>query len=157
MEIEFRGIKCTFLKKWGSQVLTYTQQSKEVAIIEQDKLARRIQEFRTQVELDNLRSSSNIEASTNGDGIHVVGVGSYKSIEALMQSTANGKVPYWDHNSSYDYFGFYGYCNFSHKHEERFGKKKTFTWHLAGRSGCKRTLFIFFILIVFRGIHQSQS
>lgn len=71
-----------------------------MAIIEQDKLAKRIQEFRTQVELDNLRSSSNMEASTNGDGIHVVGVGSYKSIEALMQSTANGKVPYWDHNSS---------------------------------------------------------
>lgn len=81
------------LLSWN-QVLTYAQQSKEVASIEQDKLAKRIQEFRTQVELDNLRSSSNMEASTNGDGIHVVGVGSDKSIEALMQSTANGKVPY---------------------------------------------------------------
>eukprot|EP00268_Persea_americana_P014838 TRINITY_DN1667_c0_g1_i1.p1 TRINITY_DN1667_c0_g1~~TRINITY_DN1667_c0_g1_i1.p1 ORF type:complete len:648 (-),score=128.93 TRINITY_DN1667_c0_g1_i1:605-2548(-) len=80
------------LEPFIHQVLTYTQQSKEMAIIEQDKLAKRIQEFRTQVELDNLRSSSNMEASTNGDGIHVVGVGSYKSIEALMQSTANGKV-----------------------------------------------------------------
>lgn len=74
------------------QVLTYAQQSKEMAIIEQDKLAKRIQEFRTQVEIDNLRASSNMDTSTSGDGIHVVGTNSYKSIEALMQSTANGKV-----------------------------------------------------------------
>ncbi|XP_077247059.1 ADP-ribosylation factor GTPase-activating protein AGD2-like isoform X2 [Tasmannia lanceolata] len=74
------------------QVLTYAQQSKEMANSEQDKLAKRIQEFRTQAELDNLRSSSNIEASTSGDGIHVVGISSYKNIEALMHSTANGKV-----------------------------------------------------------------
>ncbi|OVA19209.1 Arf GTPase activating protein [Macleaya cordata] len=74
------------------QVLTYAQQSKEMANIEQDKLAKRIQEFRTQVELNNLRASSNMEASTSGDGIHVVGVSSYKNIEALMHSAANGKV-----------------------------------------------------------------
>lgn len=64
-----------------------------MASIEQDKLAQRIQEFRTQVALSNLRSSSNIEASTSGDGIHVVGINSYKNIEALMQSTAQGEVP----------------------------------------------------------------
>ena len=156
MEFEFLSMKCTvfFFFSLGNQVLTYTQQSKEMAIIEQDKLAKRIQEFRTQVELDNLRSSSNMEASTNGDGIHVVGVGSYKSIEALMQSTANGKVPYWDHNSSNDYFGLYGYCNFSHKHEERFEKKKTFTW--LEDLGVRELFLSFFILIVFVGIHQSQ-
>lgn len=74
------------------EVLTYAQQSKEMASIEQDKLAQRIQEFRTQVALSNLRSSSNIEASTSGDGIHVVGINSYKNIEALMQSTAQGEV-----------------------------------------------------------------
>lgn len=80
------------------QVLTYAQQSKEMASIEQDKLAKRIQEFRTQVELDNLRASSNVDASTSGVGNLVVGVNSYKNveahknIEALMQSSASGMV-----------------------------------------------------------------
>ncbi|XP_043695346.1 ADP-ribosylation factor GTPase-activating protein AGD4-like isoform X2 [Telopea speciosissima] len=75
------------------QVLTYTQQSKELCNMEQDKLAKRIQEFRTQVELDNLRASSNVETSTSGDGIQVISSSSsYKNIGALMHSTANGEV-----------------------------------------------------------------
>uniref|UniRef100_A0A0E0K2P5 ADP-ribosylation factor GTPase-activating protein AGD2-like n=1 Tax=Oryza punctata TaxID=4537 RepID=A0A0E0K2P5_ORYPU len=74
------------------QVLTYAQQSKEMAINEQDKLAKRIQEYRTQEEIANLRMASNVDTSTSGDGIHVVGLQSYKKIEALMQSTANGEV-----------------------------------------------------------------
>ncbi|CAL9163754.1 ADP-ribosylation factor GTPase-activating protein AGD4-like [Musa acuminata AAA Group] len=74
------------------QVLTYTQQSKEMINVEQDKLEKRIQEFRTQSELANLRSSSNMQATTSGDGINVIGLNSYKNIEALMQSTANGEV-----------------------------------------------------------------
>ncbi|KAM0835111.1 hypothetical protein ACQ4PT_063147 [Festuca glaucescens] len=74
------------------QVLTYAQQSKEMAMNEQDKLAKRIQEFRTQEEIANLRMASNVNTSTSGDGIHVVGLQSYKKIEALMQSTANGQV-----------------------------------------------------------------
>ncbi|KAJ6839393.1 putative ADP-ribosylation factor GTPase-activating protein AGD2 [Iris pallida] len=74
------------------QVLTYAQQSKEMANAEQDKLAKRIQEFRTQAELASLRSFSKLDTSTSGDGIHVVGVNSYKNIEALMHSTANGEV-----------------------------------------------------------------
>ncbi|XP_068646936.1 ADP-ribosylation factor GTPase-activating protein AGD4-like isoform X2 [Aristolochia californica] len=74
------------------QVLTFVQQSKEMAVDEQDKLAKRIQEYRTQVELENLNKFSAAESSTSGDGIHFVGMSSYKDIEALMQSTANGKV-----------------------------------------------------------------
>lgn len=74
------------------QVLTYAQQSKEVATSEQDKLAKRIQEFRTQAELDNVRASRNMEASTGADGRHVVNMSSNKNIEAMMQSTANGEV-----------------------------------------------------------------
>ncbi|XP_020525000.1 ADP-ribosylation factor GTPase-activating protein AGD2 isoform X3 [Amborella trichopoda] len=74
------------------EVLTYSQQSKEMAHVEQDELAKRIQEYRTQVELENQRASGDIETSTSADGIHVVGTNSYKSIEALMQSTAKGKV-----------------------------------------------------------------
>ena len=63
-----------------------------MATNEQDKLAKRIQEFRTQEEIANLRMASNVNTSTSGDGIHVVGLQSYKKIEALMQSTANGQV-----------------------------------------------------------------
>lgn len=74
------------------QVLTYAQQSKELANIEQDKLAQRIQEFRTQTELDNLRASFDMEPSTSADGITVGGTSSYKNIEAIMQSTARGEV-----------------------------------------------------------------
>jgi len=74
------------------QVLTYAQQSKQMAVSEQDKLAKRIQEFRTEEEIANVRMASNVDTSTSGDGIHVVGLQSYKTIEALMQSTANGEV-----------------------------------------------------------------
>ncbi|KAF8692914.1 hypothetical protein HU200_039272 [Digitaria exilis] len=74
------------------QVLTYAQQSKEMAVSEQDKLAKRIQEFRTQEEIANVRMASSVDTSTSGDGIHVVGLQSYKTIEALMQSTANSEV-----------------------------------------------------------------
>ncbi|GLU16929.1 hypothetical protein SLE2022_333330 [Rubroshorea leprosula] len=74
------------------QVLTYAQQSKELASIEQDKLEKRIQEFRTQAELDSLQASSDLEPSTNADGIHITGLSCYKDIEALMQSTASGEV-----------------------------------------------------------------
>ncbi|KAL6634790.1 hypothetical protein ACP70R_027461 [Stipagrostis hirtigluma subsp. patula] len=74
------------------QVLTYALQSKEMAINEQDKLAKRIQEFRTQEEIANARMASNVDTSTSGDGIHVVGLQPYKKIEALMQSSANGEV-----------------------------------------------------------------
>ncbi|KAK1390275.1 ADP-ribosylation factor GTPase-activating protein AGD4-like [Heracleum sosnowskyi] len=74
------------------QVLTYAQQSKEHATVEQDKLAKRIQEFRTQAEMDQLRASSNIGASTTGVVINGVGMNSDKNIEAIMQSTATGRV-----------------------------------------------------------------
>ncbi|TVU29118.1 hypothetical protein EJB05_20668 [Eragrostis curvula] len=63
-----------------------------MAVNEQDKLAKRIQEFRTQEEIANVRMASNVDTSPSGDGIHVVGLQSYKNIEALMQSTANGEV-----------------------------------------------------------------
>lgn len=74
------------------QVLTYAQQSKEQATVEQDKLAKRIQEFRTQAELDQLRASSNVGASTTAVGSNGVGMSSNKKIDAIMQSTAKGRV-----------------------------------------------------------------
>ncbi|XP_057477534.1 ADP-ribosylation factor GTPase-activating protein AGD4-like isoform X2 [Actinidia eriantha] len=80
------------LEPFIHQVLTYAQQSKELASIEQDNLAKRIQEFRTQAELDQFLASSNVEASTNAVGTNGVGLSSYKSIEAIMHSTAKGEV-----------------------------------------------------------------
>ncbi|KAK4373428.1 hypothetical protein RND71_008812 [Anisodus tanguticus] len=74
------------------QVLTYAQQSKEQASIEQDKLAKRIQEFRTQAELDHLQGSSNHGTSTSSIASNGVGMNSDKNIEAIMQSSAEGGV-----------------------------------------------------------------
>ncbi|KAL5168991.1 ADP-ribosylation factor GTPase-activating protein AGD2 [Glycine soja] len=79
------------------QVLTYAQQSKELANIEQDKLAKRIQEYRTQAELENIRASSNyIETVLGSDGTHVVGLNSYRSFEAGVQpATTKGEASNW--------------------------------------------------------------
>ncbi|CAN0923881.1 ADP-ribosylation factor GTPase-activating protein AGD2 [Linum grandiflorum] len=74
------------------QVLTYAQQSKEHATIEQDKLAKRIQEFRTQSELDSIQASSNLEPSTSGESFAGHGISSYKNVEGIVQSSTNGEV-----------------------------------------------------------------
>ncbi|MCO5606054.1 hypothetical protein L7F22_060241 [Adiantum nelumboides] len=74
------------------QVLTYAHQSRERATYEQAALAERMQEFRRQVEDNNQRSFSDVEASPSGDGIHTIGRSSHKMIEAVMQSTPRGKV-----------------------------------------------------------------
>ncbi|XP_004297764.1 PREDICTED: ADP-ribosylation factor GTPase-activating protein AGD4-like [Fragaria vesca subsp. vesca] len=73
------------------QVLTYAQQSKEQATIEQDKLHKRIQEFRTQAELDSIRAFSNFEASGGLEGHRPFGLSSYKNVEPIMQNLENGK------------------------------------------------------------------
>lgn len=69
------------------QVLTYAQQSKEQASIEQDRLAKRIQEFRTQAEMKEAVPSNLGHVSVNG-----VGMSSDKNIDAIMQSTTKGTV-----------------------------------------------------------------
>ncbi|CDP11026.1 unnamed protein product [Coffea canephora] len=74
------------------QVLAYAQQSKEQANVEQDRLAKRIQEFRTQEQLDHMRASSNMETSTSSIGTSGFTVNSYKNIEAIMQATSKGEV-----------------------------------------------------------------
>ncbi|XP_024031751.1 ADP-ribosylation factor GTPase-activating protein AGD4 isoform X2 [Morus notabilis] len=80
------------LEPYIHQVLTYAQQSKEQAKVEQDRLAKRIQEFRTQAEMDALRASSNIDPSAGVNVIRVFGMNSHKSVEAIMQSRANGET-----------------------------------------------------------------
>ncbi|XP_061989934.1 ADP-ribosylation factor GTPase-activating protein AGD4-like [Rosa rugosa] len=71
------------------QVLTYAQQSKEQATVEQDKLHKRIQEFRTQAEMDSIRASSNFEASAVVEGHRAFGLASYKNVEPI--TFENGK------------------------------------------------------------------
>ena len=74
-------------------MLTYAQQSKELANVEQNKLAKRIQEYRTQAELENTRASSNYRETNSGcDGTHVVGLNSYRSFEAGIQSATKGEA-----------------------------------------------------------------
>ncbi|KAK9052640.1 hypothetical protein SSX86_029270 [Deinandra increscens subsp. villosa] len=69
------------------QVLTYAQQSKEQASIEQDRLAKRIQEFRTEAEMKEAVPNSLGTVSVNG-----FGMSSDKNIDAIMQSTTKGTV-----------------------------------------------------------------
>ncbi|KAI4385824.1 hypothetical protein MLD38_003817 [Melastoma candidum] len=97
MDVHLRYFKLGYellsqLEPFIHQVLTYAQQSKEVGNAEQDKLAKRIQEFRTQAELDSLQASSNIEPTISSVSLHPACGKSSKDIEAIMQSSANGEV-----------------------------------------------------------------
>ncbi|XP_039071282.1 ADP-ribosylation factor GTPase-activating protein AGD2-like isoform X2 [Hibiscus syriacus] len=80
------------LEPFIHQVYTYAQQEKELAKAEQCSLEKRIQEYRTQAEIDTLKASSNIGSSTSSGGIFVMGINSDKNIEAIMQSSINGEV-----------------------------------------------------------------
>ncbi|PIN01396.1 hypothetical protein CDL12_26095 [Handroanthus impetiginosus] len=73
-------------------VLTYAQQSKEQANIEQDKLAKRIQEFRTQSELNQLQASDRLATSSNPIGMNGIGIGAYKNMDPIMLTTSKGEV-----------------------------------------------------------------
>uniref|UniRef100_A0A1J3D5D1 ADP-ribosylation factor GTPase-activating protein AGD2 n=1 Tax=Noccaea caerulescens TaxID=107243 RepID=A0A1J3D5D1_NOCCA len=79
------------LEPYIHQVLTYAQQSKEQSKIEQDRFARRIQEFRTQSELDSQQVSATAEPSS-ADGNHVYRTIPHKNIEATSISTADKEV-----------------------------------------------------------------
>lgn len=73
-------------------MLTYAQQSKEQANVEQDKLAKRIQEFRTQSEMAQLQASNDVSTSSKAIGMNGLDTNAYKSMEAIMQSCAKGEV-----------------------------------------------------------------
>ncbi|CAF1724205.1 unnamed protein product [Brassica napus] len=75
------------LEPYIHHVLTDAQQSKEQSKIEQDRFEKRIQEFRTQSELD----SQQVEPS-NVDGNHVYRTIPYKNVEATSISTADKEV-----------------------------------------------------------------
>ncbi|KAI3501954.1 hypothetical protein L1887_29983 [Cichorium endivia] len=73
------------------QVLTYALQSKEQASIEQDRLAKRIQEFRTQAET-KVPLQVNSGPTTTQVTVNGVGMSSDKNIDAIMHSTTKGTV-----------------------------------------------------------------
>ncbi|MQL96056.1 hypothetical protein Taro_028720 [Colocasia esculenta] len=74
------------------QVLAYAQQSRERSNYEQADLAERMQEFKRQIDRESRWSSNGSHGSPNGDGIQSIGRSSHKTIEAVMQSAAKGKV-----------------------------------------------------------------
>lgn len=71
--------------------MTFAQQSKEQAKIEQDKLAKRIQEFRTQSELKQ-QASNNLAISSKAVGVNGYGMDAYKTTEAIILATSKGEV-----------------------------------------------------------------
>lgn len=73
-------------------MLTYAQQSKEQSKIEQDKLAKRIQEFRTQSEMSQLQAPNNVEVSSNAIGVNGYGMDAYKNMDAIILATSKGEV-----------------------------------------------------------------
>ncbi|KAG4208122.1 hypothetical protein ERO13_A03G111400v2 [Gossypium hirsutum] len=89
---DLQNSKSSFERSRFNLVYTYAQQAKELANAEQCSLEKRIQEFRTQAEIDIIKASSNIEPSTSSVGICVTGMNSDKNIEAIMQSSRNGEV-----------------------------------------------------------------
>lgn len=72
-------------------MLTYAQQSKEQASIEQDRLGKRIQEFRTQAEMKET-VPSNLGTNTTHVSVNGVGMSGDKNIDTIMQSTTKGTV-----------------------------------------------------------------
>lgn len=72
-------------------MLTFSQQSKEQAKIEQDKLAKRIQEFRTQSEL-NQQASNSLAISSKAIGVNGYSMDTYKTAESIILATSKGEV-----------------------------------------------------------------
>ena len=72
--------------------MTYAQQSRERSNYEQAALSERMQEYKRQIDRESKWCSNGSNGSPNGDGIQAIGRSSHKTIEAVMQSAAKGKV-----------------------------------------------------------------
>lgn len=80
------------MEPYINQVLTYAQQSRERSNYEQAALNERMQEYKRQIDRESRWFSNGSNGSPNGDGIQAIGRSSHKTIEAVMQSAAKGKV-----------------------------------------------------------------
>ncbi|KAK3042489.1 hypothetical protein RJ639_000213 [Escallonia herrerae] len=80
------------MEPYINQVLAYARQSKESFNYEQAALHERMQEYKRQVDQETRRSFNGSHGSLNGDFTHPFPRSSHKVIEAVMQSSAEGKV-----------------------------------------------------------------
>ncbi|KAK2974191.1 hypothetical protein RJ640_021482, partial [Escallonia rubra] len=80
------------MEPYINQVLAYARQSKESFNYEQAALHERMQEYKRQVDQETRRSFNSSHGSVNGDFIQPFPRSSHKVIEAVMQSSAEGKV-----------------------------------------------------------------
>lgn len=74
------------------QVLSHAQHSKEGFIREQAELSAKIQEYKRKINQESKWPLSGSHPSSNGDVTQPLPRSSQKEIEAVMQSTSEGKV-----------------------------------------------------------------
>ncbi|KAG8048099.1 hypothetical protein GUJ93_ZPchr0008g13791 [Zizania palustris] len=80
------------MEPYINQVLAYTQQSRERANKEQASLVEKMHEYKKQIDREIRSSANGLGDAHNGDGIQTIGRSSHKMIEAVMQSTSEGKI-----------------------------------------------------------------
>ncbi|PIN04889.1 Myotrophin [Handroanthus impetiginosus] len=80
------------MEPYINQVLAYAQQARQNSNYEQSALNERMQEYLRQVDQESRQSFSGPHGSPNGDASQPFPRSSHKLIEAVMHSTAEGKV-----------------------------------------------------------------
>uniref|UniRef100_A0A5B7C040 ADP-ribosylation factor GTPase-activating protein AGD3-like n=1 Tax=Davidia involucrata TaxID=16924 RepID=A0A5B7C040_DAVIN len=80
------------MEPYVNQVLAYAQQSRESSNYEQAALNERMQEYKRQVDRESRQSLNGSHGSPKGDSIQPFARSSHKVIEAVMQSSVEGKV-----------------------------------------------------------------
>ncbi|XP_031100520.1 ADP-ribosylation factor GTPase-activating protein AGD3-like isoform X2 [Ipomoea triloba] len=82
------------MEPYINQLLAYTQKSRESYMSEQAALMERMEEYQKKVDQDSKRSFGASPDPPNGDAIPIQSFprSSHKAIEAVMQSTVEGKV-----------------------------------------------------------------
>ncbi|OIT36440.1 PREDICTED: ADP-ribosylation factor GTPase-activating protein AGD3-like isoform X1 [Nicotiana attenuata] len=80
------------MEPYINQVLAYAQRSRESSTHEQAVLNGKMQEYRREVDQESRRSFNGPHSSSNADVIQHSSRSSQKLIEAVMQSTSEGKV-----------------------------------------------------------------
>lgn len=75
-----------------SQLLAHSQKTRDSYTSEQADLMERMEEYQKKVDQDSKRSFSASQNPSNGDAIQSFPRSSHKAIEAVMQSTVEGKV-----------------------------------------------------------------
>ncbi|KAM7483507.1 hypothetical protein LguiB_008090 [Lonicera macranthoides] len=80
------------MEPYINQVLVYAQQSKEIFNHQQTALNERMEEYKRQVDQESRQSLNGSQGSSQGDAPQPFPKSSHKMIEAVMQSSTEGKV-----------------------------------------------------------------